>query len=63
MKPLTYSEAAAFLNVKVQTLRSMVCRRQVPHIRLSGKMVRFDADELERWLRARSVAVNEEQMK
>jgi excisionase family DNA binding protein len=61
MKHLTYSQAAEFLNVKVPTLRSMVCRRQVPHIRLSGKMVRFDADELERWLRGKAVNDEREQ--
>ena len=60
MKHLTYSQAAEFLNVKVPTLRSMVCRRQVPHIRLSGKMVRFDRDELERWMREHSVPSNDQ---
>lgn len=57
---LNYAEAAAYIGVKVPTLRSMVCRKQVPHIRLSGKLVRFDVDELDAWLRAHSVPANGE---
>jgi excisionase family DNA binding protein len=45
-----YAEAAKFVGIKVGTLRSMVCRKQVPHIRLGPQLVLFDLDELERWL-------------
>jgi excisionase family DNA binding protein len=54
-KRITYAEAAAFLGVKVPTLRSMVCRKPVPHIRLGGKLVVFDVETLEQWLRSRAV--------
>ena len=57
---LTYQAAADLIGVNVSTLRSMVCRKQVPHYRLGKKLVRFDRDELERWLAAHSVAANGE---
>jgi len=52
-----YLQAAAHLGVKVGTLRSMVSRRQVPHIRLTARLVVFDLDVLDAWLRERAVAV------
>lgn len=55
-----YREAAVYLGLKVGTLRSMVARKQVPHIRLGPQLVRFDLGELEQWLRAHSVAANEQ---
>lgn len=59
MSRVDYSTAAEFLGLKVGTLRSMVARKQVPHIRLGPQLVRFDLAELEQWLRAHSVAANE----
>ncbi len=35
----------------------MVCRRQVPHIRLSPRIVVFDVAVIEGWLAARSVPI------
>lgn len=55
-----YSAAAQYLGLKVGTLRSMVARKQVPHIRLGPQLVRFDLAELEKWLREHSVAANGE---
>lgn len=56
---ITYADAAEFIGVPVGTLRSMVARKQVPHIRLGPQTVRFDLDELEQWLRAHAVPANE----
>lgn len=58
-KRINYSAAAELLGVGVPTLRSMVHRKQVPHIRMGPKMVRFDRDELEQWLKAHSVPAYE----
>ena len=58
---ISYRAAAQLLGVPIGTLRSMVHRRQVPHIRMSKQLVRFDVDELEQWVRAHSVAVNQEE--
>ena len=52
-----YDAAAAYLAVPISTLRSWVCRKQVPHIRLTGRVVIFDVAELDRWLAARRVTV------
>ncbi len=54
---LSYREAARFLGVPVGTLRSMVCRRQVPHIRISPRVVVFDVAVLEEWIALRHVTV------
>ena len=56
-KLITYTEAAELIGVQQGTLYSMVSRRQIPHIRLSARLVRFDQDELAAWIDARRVAV------
>ena len=56
---LTYQEISKLLNIKIATLYSLVSRRRIPHIRLSGKMVRFDQEQIERWLDARRRAEEE----
>jgi len=56
---INYSAAAELLSVSVGTLRSMVHRKQVPHVRMGPRMVRFNRDELERWLREHTVPANE----
>ena len=58
-KRIDYATAADLLGIGVGTLRSMVHRKQVPHIRMGPKLVRFDVHELEEWLRASSVPANE----
>ncbi len=52
---LTYQEAAKLLGMKVSTLYSLVFHRKVPHIRLTGKMVRFSDQELSAWVQASRV--------
>jgi hypothetical protein len=54
---LNYRDAARLLGIPVGTLRSMVCRRQVPHIRISPRVVVFDAASLEDWIAKRRVDV------
>jgi len=53
-KFLTYPEAAAFLSIRLPTLYTKVSRHEVPFVRLSGRMIRFDVDALRQWLRERS---------
>jgi excisionase family DNA binding protein len=52
---LNYVGAAAHLGLKVSTLRNLVSRKKVPHIRLGGRLVVFDTDELDAWLLDRRV--------
>ena len=53
MKLINYQKAATFLDVPIGTLYAMVHEKRIPHIRLSKRMVRFDVEELEVWLRER----------
>lgn len=50
-----YAEAARHIGTPEGTLRSMVSRGQVPHIRLSKRLVVFDLAALDRWLADRAV--------
>jgi predicted DNA-binding transcriptional regulator AlpA len=58
---LNYRDAALLLGIPVGTLRSMVCRRQVPHIRISPRVVVFDVAALEEWIALRRVGVANEE--
>lgn len=59
-KPLlTYAQAAALLGLKLPTLYTLVSRRSVPRVRLSGRIVRFDPAVLEAWRNSRAVPVDE----
>jgi len=53
---LDYEQLSQRLGIKLGTLYSWVSRGQIPHVRLSGKLVRFDPKTIEEWLSARSVS-------
>ena len=52
---LDYQQAARLLNIKLGTLYAMVSQRRVPHIRLAGRLVRFDRDQLLAWVRSKAI--------
>ena len=52
---LSYQQAASLLGVPVGTLYAWVHQKRVPHIRISGRLVRFDRTELVSWLEGRRV--------
>lgn len=54
--PITYDQAAELLGIKKSTLYALVSQKRVPHIRISGRLVRFCPDELERWMEKHHVA-------
>lgn len=54
---MTYAEASVYLAIKVGTLRGLVCRKQIPHVRLGGRLVRFERDKLDAWVAAHAVPV------
>lgn len=54
-KLLTYAEVEHEYRIKLGTLYSMVQKRQIPHIRIGPRLVRFQRAELERWLAERAV--------
>ena len=45
--PLTVREAAVFLGVSVQTVYLWVERKQIPHLRVMGRNIRFLRSDLE----------------
>lgn len=49
---LTYEEASKYLRMPTATLRSMVHRKTVPHIRIGPRSVRFRREALTAWLTA-----------
>lgn len=46
----TAEEAAAFLKVKVSTVKQWAKLGKIPH-RRAGDLIRFDRDELDQWTR------------
>jgi excisionase family DNA binding protein len=51
---LTYREAAGVLGLKLGTLYALVSRNAIPHVRLSARIVRFDAEKLSAWVADKS---------
>jgi len=49
-KLLTYKQVSEQLGIKLATLYAMVHRREIPHLRLGPRMVRFSLSEIEAWL-------------
>lgn len=45
--PLTVREAARFLGVSIQTVYLWVERKQIPHLRVMGRNIRFLKSDLE----------------
>ena len=45
--PLTVKEAAKFLGVSAQTVYLWVERKQIPHLRVRGRNIRFLKSDLE----------------
>ena len=45
--PLTVREAAAYLGVSIQTVYLWVERKQIPHLRVMGRNIRFLKSDLE----------------
>ena len=45
--PLTVREAAVYLGVSIQTVYLWVERKQIPHLRVMGRNVRFLKSDLE----------------
>jgi excisionase family DNA binding protein len=46
-RPLTVGDAAAYLGVSSQTVYLWVERKQIPHLRVMGRNVRFLKSDLE----------------
>lgn len=55
---ITYEAVSAWTGIKLATLYSLVRRKQIPHIRLGKRLVRFDPDLLGQWLAEGTVSVS-----
>ena len=53
-KLLTPQELADYLNVKISTIYGWVFQDFLPHIKITGKCVRFKQEEIEEWLKKKS---------
>jgi excisionase family DNA binding protein len=49
-KLLTIEQVAEALQVKKSTIYSLVCRKRIPHVKLTGKILRFKLSELQKWI-------------
>lgn len=49
-KFLTYAAASRYLSVPVGTLRALVHRKAIPHVRIGPRSVIFERTELDRWI-------------
>jgi excisionase family DNA binding protein len=49
MEMLNYADAARMIGVPIGTLYSWVGRRQIPHVRLGPRLVRFQRSQLDAW--------------
>ena len=54
---LTYADLASLTQIPRATLRMMVLRGQVPHLRLGPRTVRFDPRAVTAWLESRAAGV------
>lgn len=54
---LDYKQATEFLGLPIGSLYAMVSQRRLPHFRIGPRCVRFNRNELERWLAAKHVEV------
>lgn len=52
---LTYREVAGMIGVPLGTLYEKVARREIPHVRLGRRLVRFERSAIDAWLRDRRV--------
>ncbi len=51
---LTIKEVADYTGLSVHTLYAMVSQRRIPHVKV-GRLVKFDVQMLEKWIRQQSV--------
>ena len=59
-KILSFEEACSFLNFSKSYLYKLTSACAIPHYKPSGKMVYFEREELEKWLRQNPVKTREQ---
>lgn len=56
-----YARLAEITGIKIQTLYGMVHEKRIPHVRLSPRLVRFRATDINAWLAAKAVGVDDDE--
>lgn len=56
---MSYDGLALRTGLPVLTLRRLVARGQIPHIRYSARVIRFERDAIDAWIKARTVGGTE----
>jgi excisionase family DNA binding protein len=54
-KPFSLSEAAAYLNISRSYLYKLTASANIPHFKPQGKLIYFDKQDLDAWLRQNRV--------
>lgn len=51
-RPITYLQVQQMTGLPLGTLYSLVSRRQIPHMRMGVRSVRFNPTEIRNWIKA-----------
>lgn len=57
---LTSDEAAKYMGISKSYLYKLTMKREIPHYKPMGKVVYFDREELEEWLKRNKISTEEE---
>ena len=58
-KLLSPQELSAALSISIETVYAWTSQKRIPYIKM-GRLVRFNADEVNKWLERQRVKVSEE---
>jgi excisionase family DNA binding protein len=50
------SDVASYLRMSVSHVYTLTSKREIPHIKLSGKKLLFDKSEIMEWLKSKKVS-------
>lgn len=53
---MTVKELSKLLKISVSHIYTMTSKKSIPHIKLLGKKVLFDKDEILNWLKSKKVS-------
>lgn len=55
MTLINAKETAKFLGVSLRTIRLLIKQNKIPYVRISQHSIRFDQDDLVKWLESRKI--------
>lgn len=60
---LTTEQVAKILSVDVTTIYGLVKKKIIPHVKLTGKILRFKENEIQKWIDDNRVVFNKGNLK